>query len=54
MICCLKRGIEDVGTIKLVLDDGLLWMGADLMLVPVWRSVRDGLTGKEELNVYGS
>ena len=45
------KGIEGVGTMELVLDGRLLWMGGDPVLVPVWRSIGDGLTGKGELDV---
>ena len=45
------RGIEGVGTMESVLGGGLLWMDGDPVLVPVWRSIGDGLTGKEELDV---
>ena len=31
---------------------GLLWMGGDSLLVPVWRSVGDGFTSKGELVVW--
>ena len=35
------RGIEGVETMEPVLDRRLLWMGDDLVLVPVWRSFGD-------------
>ena len=44
-------GIEDVGTMELVDISGLLKMGGDYLLVPVWRSVGDGFTGKGESDV---
>ena len=31
---------------------GLLLMGGDSLLVPVWRSVGDGFTSKGELDVW--
>ena len=31
---------------------GLLWMGGDSVLVPVWRSVGVGFTGKGESDVW--
>ena len=34
-----------------VLDGGLLSMSGDPVLVPVWGSVGDGLTGKGKLDV---
>ena len=49
---CRMRGIEDVGMVELVFVGGMLWMGGDSLLVPVWRSVRDGFTGKGELDVW--
>ena len=46
------RGIGGVGTMEPVLYGRRLWMGDDSVLVPVWRSVGDGLTGKGELDVW--
>ena len=46
------KEIGGVGTMTLVLHGGLLWMVGDSVLVPVWRSVGDGLTGKGELYVW--
>ena len=46
------KEIGGVRTMTLVLHGGLLWMGGDSVLVPVWRSVGDGLTGKGELDVW--
>ena len=35
-----------MGTVELVFVGGLLRMGDEFLLVPVWRYVRDGFTGK--------
>ena len=43
---CRMRGTEVVGTVELVYVGRLLRMGGDSLLVPVWRSVGDGFTGK--------
>ena len=40
------RGIEGVRTVELVYVGGLLRMGVSSLLLPVWRSVGDGFTGK--------
>ena len=40
-----------MGTIELVYVGGLLRIGGDSLLVPVWRSVGDGFTGKGESDV---
>ena len=37
---------------EVVFVGGLLWMGGDSLLVPVWRSVGDGFTSKGELDVW--
>ena len=44
---CRKRGIEGLRMVKLYVG-GLLRVGKDSLLVPVWRSVGDGFTGKGE------
>ena len=49
---CRMRGIEVVGAVKLVYVGGLLRMGDDSLLVPVWKFVGDGFTGKGELDVW--
>ena len=41
------RGTEGVGTMELVYVGGLLRMGGDSLLLPVWRSVGDGSLAKE-------
>ena len=45
------RGTEGVGTVELVHVGGLLRMDHDSLLVHVWRSVGDELTGKGELDM---
>ena len=47
-----NEGIEGVGTVELVHFGGQLRMGGDSLLVPVWRSVGDGFTGKGESEVW--
>ena len=42
---CRMKGIEGVGTVELVFVGRLL-------LVPVWRMVRDVLTGKGKLDIW--
>ena len=37
--------------VELRFAGGLLRMGDDSLLLPVWRSVGDGFTGKEESDV---
>ena len=44
---CRMRRIEGVGTTELVYVSGLLRMGGDSLLLPVWRSVGDGSLAKE-------
>ena len=44
-----KREIEGVGTVELVCVSGLLRMGGESLLLPVWRSVGGGFTGKSDL-----
>ena len=46
------RGIGGVGTMEPVLYGRRLWMGGGSVLVPVWRSVGDGFTGKGELDLW--
>ena len=41
-----------MGTIELVYVGGLLRIGGDSLLVPVWRSAGDGFTGKGESDVW--
>ena len=42
------REIEGAGTLQLVYFGSLLRMGRDSLLMSVWRSFRDGFTGKGE------
>ena len=46
------RGIEGMGTVELVYFGGLLRINDDSLLVPVWRSVGDVLTGKGNSDVW--
>ena len=46
------REIEGVATVDLVYVGGLLRMGGDSLLLPVWRSVGGGFTGKGELEAW--
>ena len=48
---CRMRRIEGVGTVEMVYLGGMLRMDYDSLLVPVWRSVGDGFTGKLESDV---
>ena len=48
---CRMRGIEGLRMVKLYVG-GLLRVGKDSLLVPVWRSVGDGFTGKGEWDVW--
>ena len=51
---CRMRGIEAVGTVELVFNNGLFRMGGDSLLVLVWRCVGDGFTTKGEVGYVGS
>ena len=51
-LSCRMREIAGVGTVDLVYVGGLLKMGGDSFLVPVWISVGDGLTGTGESDVW--
>ena len=44
--------IESVGTSELVCVGGLLTMGGESLLLPVWRSVGGGFIGKGELDAW--
>ena len=46
------RGIEGVRTVELVYVDGLLRMGGDSLLLPVWKSVEDGFTDKGDSDMW--
>ena len=41
-----------MGTVELVYVGGLLRVGDDSLLVPVWRSVGDELTGEGESDMW--
>ena len=43
---CRRREIEGVGTVELVCVGRLLRTGSDSFLLPIWRSVAGGFTGK--------
>ena len=45
------RKIEGVGMVELLHVGRLLRMGGDSLFAPVWRSVRNGFTGKWESDV---
>ena len=46
------REIEGAGKVELVCVGGLWRMGGECLLMPVWRSVRAGFIGKEELDAW--
>ena len=48
---CRTREIEGVRIVELVCVGRLLGMGGDSSLLPVWRSVGGGFTGKGESDV---
>ena len=45
---CRTGEIEGVGIVELVCVGRLLRMGGESLLLPVWRSVEGGFTGKGE------
>ena len=45
---CRTGEIESVGIVELVCVGRLLRMGGESLLLPVWRSVEGGFTGKGE------
>ena len=49
---CRMGGIKGVGTMKLVCVGRLLRIGGECLLLPVWRSVGGGFTGKGKLDVW--
>ena len=51
-VSCRMREIGGVGTVQLVYIGGLLRMGSESSLMPVWRFVRDGFNGKGESDVW--
>ena len=51
-VFCRMKEIESVGMVWLVYVGRLLRTGSDSLLMPVWRSVGDGLTGRGESDVW--
>ena len=49
---CTKGEVEGVETVELVCVGGLLRMSGESLLLPVWRSVVGGFTGKGELDAW--
>ena len=49
---CRTGEMEVVGTAELVCDGGLLRMGGESLLLPVWRSVGGGFIGTGELDAW--
>ena len=49
---CRTWEIEDVGTVALMCVGGLLRMGDESLLLPVWRPAGGGFTGKGELDAW--
>ena len=49
---CRTEEVEGVGTVELVCVSKLLRMSAESLLLPVWRSVGGGFTGKGELDAW--
>ena len=49
---CSIGEVEDVGAVELVCVGGLLRMGGESLPLSVWRSVRGGFNGKEELDAW--
>ena len=45
---CRTGEVEGVGAVELVCIGRLSNMGCESLLLPLWRSVRGGFTGKEE------
>ena len=43
---CRTGEIEGVGTVELVCVDGLLRMGGESLLLPVWKPVGGGFIGR--------
>ena len=48
----VTREIESMEIVELVYVGRLLRMRGESLLLPVWRSVRCGFNGKEELDVW--
>ena len=47
-VSCRTGKIEGVGAVELVCVGRLLRIGGEFLLLPVWRSVEGGFTGKGE------
>ena len=47
---CRTGEVDRVGTVELVCVGGLLRMGGESLLLPVWGSVGDGFNGEVELD----
>ena len=50
--CCRRGEVDHVALVELVCVGGLLRMGGESLLLPVWRSVGGGFTGKGELDAW--
>ena len=50
--CCRTGEVEGVGTVELVCVGGLLRMGGESLLLPVWGSVGGGFNGQVELDAW--
>ena len=49
---CRTGEVEGVVTMELVCVGGLLTMGGESLLLPVWKSAAGGFTDNEELNAW--
>ena len=49
---CRTGEVEGVRTVELVCVGGLLRMGGESLLLPVWRSVGGGFTGRGEFDKW--
>ena len=52
-VSCRMKEIEGARTVQLVYISGLLRMGNDSLLVPVWRFVGDGFSGVASVGGQG-
>ena len=50
--CCRRGEVDQVAAVELVCVGGLLRMGGESLLLPVWRSVGGEFTGKGELDAW--
>ena len=50
--CCRMGKVEGVGTVELVCVGRLLRMSGESLILPLWRSVGVGFTGKGELDAW--